>query len=172
MLAEVDAALGGLRPTVTDLPKLPWTTACVREAMRMFPPAWIFPRTAIADDVIDGHRIPRGSSVLIPIYAIHHDERFWPQAEAYDPHRFLGENARKHHRSAYLPFGGGRRICIGMSFALMEMTLVVAMMSQSFIYDLVPGHPVEPEATLTLRPRHGLKMVARRRMHPEGAMPA
>jgi cytochrome P450 len=172
MLAEVDVALVGRRPAVKDLSKLAWTTACVQEAMRMFPPAWIFPRTAIADDVIDGHRIPRGSSVLVPIYAIHHDERFWPQPEVFDPHRFLAENPRKHHRSAYLPFGGGRRICIGMSFALMEMTLVAAMMSQRFIYDLVPGHPVEPEATLTLRPRHGLKMVARRRHEHEGAMPA
>ena len=163
MLAEVDAVLGDRRPTVKDLPRLQWTTACVHEAMRHFPPAWIFPRTAIADDVIDGHYIPRGSSVLIPIYALHHDERFWPQPNVFDPNRFLGENARKHHRSAYLPFGGGRRVCIGMSFALMEMTLVTAIMSQRFTYDLVPGHPVEPEATLTLRPKHGLKMVARRR---------
>jgi cytochrome P450 len=163
MLAEVDEVLADRRPTVQDVPKLRWTTACVQEAMRIYPPAWIFPRKAIADDVIDGHRIPRGSSVLIPIYALHHDERFWSAPEVYDPERFLGENARKHHRSAYLPFGGGRRICIGMSFALTEMTLITAIMSQRFVYDLVAGHPVEPEATLTLRPRHGLKMIARRR---------
>ena len=91
------------------------------------------------------------------------DERFWPDPEVYDPSRFLVENARGRHRSAYLPFGGGRRICIGTSFALMETTLITAMMSQRFVYDLVPGHPVEPEATLTLRPRNGVKMVARRR---------
>lgn len=163
VLAEVDGVLEGRRPTVEDLPKLAWTTACIQEAMRLYPPAWIIPRTAVADDVIDGHSIPRGSSVLIPIYALHHDERFWPQPYVFDPNRFLGQNARRHHRSAYLPFGGGRRICIGTSFALMEMTLVTALMSRRFVYDLVPGHPVEPEATLTLRPRHGLKMIARRR---------
>jgi cytochrome P450 len=121
------------------------------------------PRAAIEDDVIDGHRIPRGSTVLIPIHSLHHDPRFWPEPEVFDPSRFLPENIHSHHRSAYLPFGGGRRVCIGKSFALMEMTLVVAIMSQRFVYDLVPGHPVEPEATLTLRPRRGLRMVARRR---------
>jgi cytochrome P450 len=163
MLEEVDEVLGGRRPTLEDVARLEWTSACTQEAMRVFPPAWIVPRVAIADDVIDGHRIPRGANVLIPIYALHHDERFWPEPEVFDPTRFLHEEARSRHRSAYLPFGGGRRVCVGKSFALMEMTLVAAIMSQRFVYDLVPGHPVEPEATLTLRPRRGLKMVARRR---------
>ena len=128
----------------------------------MFPPAWLIPRTAVDDDVIDGHRIPRGSSVLIPIYAIHHDPRWWPEPERFDPERFLPGH-QERHRSAYLPFGGGRRVCIGSSFALMEATLVTAIMSQRFVYELAPGHPVEPEATLTLRPRHGLRMIAVRR---------
>lgn len=163
MLAEVDEALDGRTPTTEDLAKLPWTTACFQEAMRFYPPAWAIPRTAIADDEIDGHRIPKGSHVVIPIHAIHHDERFWPDPEVYDPSRFLGDAAKGRHRSAYLPFGGGRRICIGTSFALMETTLITAMLSQRFVFDLVPGHPVEPEATLTLRPRHGVKMIARRR---------
>ncbi len=172
MLAEVDGALGTRRPTVQDLRALPWTAACFQEAMRIFPPAWAIPRTAIEDDVIDGHRIPRGSTVLIPIYSIHHDERWWPEPERFDPARFMPENARRHHRSAYLPFGGGRRVCIGQSFALMEATLIAAVMSQRFVYDLVAGHPVEPEATLTLRPRHGLKMIARRRHLERGAVAA
>ncbi|MEA2123242.1 MAG: hypothetical protein QOI80_24, partial [Solirubrobacteraceae bacterium] len=166
MLAEVDAALGGRTPTVADLTDLPWTTACFQEAMRHMPPAWAIPRTAIADDVIDGHRIPKGATVIIPVHAIHHDPRFWPEPEVFDPSRFLPENVRGRHRSAYLPFGGGRRICIGTSFALMETTLIAAMLSQRFVFDLVPGHPVEPEATLTLRPRYGVKMIARRRPAP------
>jgi cytochrome P450 len=87
----------------------------------------------------------------------------------YDPARFLPEHAKDHHRSAYLPFGGGRRICIGSSFALMEATLITAIMSQRFTYELVAGHPVEAEATLTLRPRHGLRMVARRRAQTQSA---
>ncbi len=160
MLDEVDA-LGGRRVELEDLPRLPWTAACAHEAMRLFPPAWVIPRVAIEDDQIDGHRIPRGATVLIPIYALHHDARFWPDPERFDPGRFLP--GCHHHRSAYLPFGGGRRVCIGRSFATMEMTLVTAMLSQRFVFDLKPGHPVQPEATLTLRPRYGLEMVGRRR---------
>ncbi len=163
MLDEVDTVLGGRTPSVADLESLPWTTACFEEALRYFSPAWAIPRVAIRDDEIDGHRIPRGATVIIPVHGIHHDPRLWPDPEVYDPSRFLPENARGRHRSAYLPFGGGRRICIGTSFALMEATLITAMMSQRFVYDLVPGHPVEPEATLTLRPRRGIRMVARRR---------
>lgn len=163
MLAEVDEVLDGRRPTVDDTLALPWTTACFQEAMRFYPPAWAIPRTAIADDEIDGHRIPRGSTVIVPVHSIHHDARWWPDPEVFDPSRFIGANARSHHRSAYLPFGGGRRICIGSSFALMEATLITAMMSRRLVYDLVPGHPVEPEATLTLRPKNGMRMIARRR---------
>jgi cytochrome P450 len=163
MLREVDDVLGDRRPSFDDVARLPWTAACVQEAMRVYSPAWVLPRLCVEDDVIDGHRIKRGSTVLIPINSLHHDERFWPDAEAFDPTRFLPENVKSHHRSAYLPFGGGRRVCIGKTFAMIEATLVTALMSRSFVYDLKPGHPVVPEATLTLRPRHGLKMIARRR---------
>jgi len=163
MLEEVDSVLGDRRPTVDDVAALPWTTACFQEAMRFYPPAWVIPRVAVRDDEIGGHRIRKGATVIIPIHRIHHDERFWPDPETYDPSRFMPGAAEGRHRSAYLPFGGGRRICIGTSFALMEATLITAMMSRSFVYDLKPGHPVEPEATLTLRPRHGVKVIARRR---------
>lgn len=163
MLAEVDEVLGDRRPTFADAERLPWTTACFLEAMRIFPPAWIIPRRCVADDEIGGHRVPKGASILIPIYALHHDGRFWPDPEVFDPTRFLPQNARRHHRSSYLPFGAGRRVCAGKSFAVIEGTLVTAMMSQRFTYELVAGFPVVPEATLTLRPRHGLPMIARRR---------
>lgn len=164
MLEEVDTVLADRRPTVEDIPALPWTTACFQEAMRFFPPAWVIPRVANRDDVIDGHHIPKGSTVIVPIHRIHHDERFWPDPEVFDPQRFMPGEGKDRHRSAYLPFGGGRRICIGTSFALMETTLITAMLSQRFVFDLVPAHAVEPEATLTLRPRNGVKMVARRRV--------
>lgn len=163
MLAEVDEVLGGRRPTFADVDRLPWTAACFLEAMRIFPPAWIIPRECVAEDEIGGHRIPKGASVLIPIHALHHDERFWPQPEVFDPTRFLPDNARKIHRSSYLPFGAGRRVCAGKAFAVIEGTIVTAIMSQRFTYELVPGYPVVPEATLTLRPRHGLPMIAQRR---------
>lgn len=163
MYAEVDEVLGDRRPTAEDIPDLEWTSACFQEAMRFFSPIWVIPRTAIADDEIDGHRIPSGSTLTVPVYSVHHDDRWWEDPERFDPSRFTGDRGRDRHRFAYLPFGAGQRVCIGMSFALMEGALIAAMMAQRFRFDVVPGHPVQPEATLTLRPRAGVRMVARRR---------
>jgi cytochrome P450 len=131
--------------------------------MRVFPPAWVIPRVCVADDDLGGHRIRRGDAIVIPIHTLHHDQRLWPEPEVFDPTRFLPENARRHHRAAYLPFGAGRRVCAGKAFAVIEGTLVTAMFSRRYTFDALPGFPVVPEATFTLRPRHGLKMVARRR---------
>ena len=120
------------------------------------------PRTAIEHDVIDGHHIRPGTTVVIPVQALHHDPRYWERPAEFDPSRFM-PGAPRITRSAYLPFGGGRRVCIGQSFALMEMVLIAAITAQKVTFQLVPGHPVLTEATLTLRPRHGLQVVARPR---------
>jgi cytochrome P450 len=101
--------------------------------------------------------------VIFPVFLIHRDPRWWPEPEVFDPTRFLGERAAQSHRGAYLPFGAGRRACVGANFALMEATLIAAMVSQRVTLDLVPGAPVRPEATVTLRPRYGLPMTMRRR---------
>ena len=163
MLAEVDEVLEGRRPTSSDLTRLPWTTACIQESQRCYSAVWMIGREAVEDDVIDGHHIRTGTTVLIPIHHIHHDERWWPYPDVFDPTRFLGDAGKHRPRSAYLAFGGGRRICIGHSFALMEMVLMAASMSQRFTFDLAPGFPVELEATLTLRPKNGLHVIAQRR---------
>ncbi|WP_079378665.1 cytochrome P450 [Mycobacteroides chelonae] len=163
MLKEVDDVLEGRTPTADDLAQLPWTTACFMEAMRFYSPAWIIPRLAIKDDVVGGHHIRKGTTVILPGHLVHHDERWWPNPGEFDPSRFLPGAGKGRSKSAYLPFGGGKRICIGQSFAVMESVLVTAILSQNFVFDLRPGHPVDPEATLTLRPRHGLQAIARRR---------
>jgi cytochrome P450 len=163
MLVEVDDVLAGRRPTAADLTRLPWTTACLQESQRYYSAVWIIAREAVEDDIVDGHHIRPGSTVLIPIHHIHHDERWWPNPEVFDPNRFIGDAAKDRPRSAYLPFGGGRRVCIGQSFALMEMVLMAAIMSQRFTFDVLPDHPVELEATLTLRPKRGVHVIARRR---------
>lgn len=162
MLDEIDGALGPRRPTADDVSRLPWTTACLQESQRYFSAVWTLARRAIEDDVISGHHIRRSTTVLIPIHHIHHDPRWWPEPETFDPGRFCPPD-KDRPRSAYLPFGGGRRICIGQSFALMEMVLMAAIMSQRFTFDLAPGHPVELEATLTLRPKNGIHMIGKRR---------
>jgi cytochrome P450 len=163
ILDEVDTVLARSRPTAEDLAKLPWTTACIQEAQRYFSAVWALGREAIADDDIDGHRIRTGTTVMIPIHHIHHDPRWWPNPEQFDPTRFMPGADGERPRSAYLPFGGGRRSCIGQTFALMEMVLMASIMSQQFIFDLRPGYPVELGATLTLRPKHGLHVIGQRR---------
>lgn len=161
MLAEVDSVLGGRTPTVADLPGLQWTTACFEESMRRYPPVWLLAREAIDDDVIGGHRIAAGTTVLLPIRHIHHDPRWWPDPERFDPTRFTGDAATGRRRSTYLPFSGGRRVCVGRSFALMEAVLITAMLAQRFRFELLPGgEKIRPETTLTLRPSGGLPMVA------------
>lgn len=166
MLAEIDDVLGTRRPGVDDLGRLPWTTACVQESQRYFSAIWVIARRAVEDDIVGGHRITRGTTVLIPIHHIHHDARWWPDPEAFDPQRFL-RGAKDRPRSAYLPFGGGRRICIGQSFALMEMVLIAAIMGQRFTFDApcaqACGEAVELEATITRRPKNGVRLVANRR---------
>lgn len=164
LLTEVDEVLGDRPPTVADLPDLPWTQACFEESMRRYPPVWILSRSARADDVIGGHHIDAGTNVLLPIRHIHHDPRWWPDPDRYDPARFL-PGAADHPRSAYLPFGGGRRICIGRSFALMEAVLITAMLSQRYRFSLLRGgEQIRPETTFTLRPRGGLPMIATPRL--------
>ena len=163
MLAEVDSVLAGRRPSAHDLAHLPWTTACVQESQRYFSAVWVLAREAVDDDVIAGHHVRAGTTVIIPIHHIHHDARWWPHPEEFEPARFVGDAVKVRPRSAYLPFGGGRRMCIGQSFALMEMVLMAAIMSQRFTFDLRPGHPVELEATLTLRPKHGVHVLGRKR---------
>jgi cytochrome P450 len=165
LLTEVDGVLGRRRPAAADLMRLPWTTACLQESQRYYSAVWLIAREAIEDDLIDGHHIRPGTTVLIPIHHIHHDGRWWPDPETFDPTRFVGDAAKGRPRPAYLPFGGGRRVCIGQSFALMEMVLMASIMSQRFTFDL-SDHPVELEATLTLRPKHGVHVIARTREGP------
>ncbi|MGH9085108.1 MAG: cytochrome P450 [Acidimicrobiales bacterium] len=160
---EVDTVVDGQAATAAHADRLPWTAACVQEALRLYPPAWILEREAVTDDELDGYRIRRGTTVHLPIYSVHRDERWWPDPLRFDPERFLGASDRARPRGAYLPFGAGRRTCVGSQFALLEATLIAATVAQRYDLDLVDGTPVEPEATVTLRPKGGLPMRLRRR---------
>jgi cytochrome P450 len=150
--AELSAVLGGRPPAVEDLPRLTFTNMVIQEAMRLYPPIWAIERRAVADDVIAGFQIPAGSSVVISPYVLHRHEKFWPDAERFDPTRF---SARPR---AYIPFGSGPRFCIGSEFAMMEARLIVPMVMQACHFELVAGHVVEPQPGITLRPRNGLSM--------------
>lgn len=160
---EVDEVLNGRVPVFADADRLVWTRAVVQEAMRIYPPLWNVLRRARDDDVIGGVRIPAGATVIVLIYMTHRDPTAWPDAERFDPGRFLPDQARARPRHAYLPFAAGRRVCVGNTFALTEATLLTAMIAQRHTLDLEAGVTVEPQALATLRPRGGLPMRLRRR---------
>ena len=158
-----DEVLGGDVPTVDHLAKLSYTRMVLEEVLRLYPPAWIFGRKAIANDEIGGYFIPANSIIVLSPYITHRHPAFWEHAEVFNPERFAPEQAAGRPHFAYFPFGGGPRICIGNNFALMEIQLVLATIAQHYRLRLVPGHPVEPEALLSLRPRSGLPMTLQRR---------
>lgn len=164
--AELAEVLGGRAPTAEDLPGLPYLRQVVDESLRLYPPIWLFPRDAVADDIIGGYRIPAGSTILIPLYAVHHNEATWEDPEAFDPDRFCP--AQHRNRYDYFPFGGGARKCIGMDLALLEIQLAVAMITQHYRLSLLPGHPVTPGALVSLRPLPEV-LVSVRRIAPHQA---
>jgi cytochrome P450 len=160
---ELDTVLGGRQPTLEDLQRLPYTEMIVKEAMRMYPPAFGTTREVIADGEIGGYPTKKGQTVYINIYGVHRDARFFPEPDRFDPERFSPENEKQMHKYAYLPFGGGPRVCIGNAFAMMEARLILATVAQQYRLRLAPGHQVVPERLFTLRPKNGMKMVPTKR---------
>jgi cytochrome P450 len=160
---EIDRVLSDGVPTMGDVERLPYTTRVVTESMRLYPPAWLVGRRSINDYRIAGYDVPRRSLIIMSEWIVHRDARHYPDPERFDPDRWTPEFKARLPRFAYFPFGGGPRQCIGESFAWMELVLLVATIAQRWRFDLVPGHPVVPHAALTLRPKHGMKMIATRR---------
>jgi cytochrome P450 len=157
--AELDAVLGGRTPTHDDLSKLTYTRMVVEESMRIYPPVHTIARQAMADDTLAGRRVPKGSTVMIVPWLLHRHVKLWENPGRFDPERFSPEQSSTRARFSYLPFGGGRRICIGAAFALAEATILLATLAQRYSLRVVPGHPVEPQGLITLRARYGMKML-------------
>ncbi len=161
--AELDAVLGGRTPALEDLPKLAFADRVIRESMRLYPPVWAFERDALEDDVLCGYRVEGGSTIGVATYALHRHPDHWENPEGFDPDRFLPERSAGRSRFAYLPFGAGPRQCIGMGMALMEALVVLATLRQRYRLELVPGHEVKLDPSVTLRPTKGIRMWLRRR---------
>jgi len=163
LLHEWNRVLGDRDLTLDDLPDLIFTRQVILESMRLRPPVWTFGREATEEFVLGGYRIVPRTQVLISQYVTHRDERFFPDPERFDPARWAPERASSIPKFAYIPFAGGPRHCIGSSFAMMELTLCLPTILRRFHIDLDPNNPIELQAGLTLRPRHGLRAIVRRR---------
>jgi cytochrome P450 len=161
--AEMRDVLGGRSPSLEDLPRLAYASHVITESMRLYPPAWGIARTCIEDHEIVGYPIPRGSGVSFSQWTVHRDPRWYDAPEEFRPERWEGDLLKRLPRFAYFPFGGGPRQCIGNSFATMEAALVLATVAQRYRFRLVEGHPVVALASITLRPRHGIRVVLEKR---------
>jgi cytochrome P450 len=162
---ELDRVLSaGEAPTVEHLPKLVFTERVVAESMRLYPPAWAIGRKSLRDCTIGTYTIPAGSLVLINVFGLHHDGRFFAEPERFDPDRWEPGQKENRHPYSYVPFGGGIRRCIGENFAWMEEVLVLATLARKWRLRLVPGQRIGMNPLVTLRPKYGMRMELQQRV--------
>jgi cytochrome P450 len=161
---ELDTVLGGRTPTVEDLPNLPYTRMVIEEAMRVYPPApGLSMRVAKEADELCGFKVTPGLQIIVSPWILHRHRRLWDDPERFDPTRFSKELSDKRPRFAYLPFGGGPRICIGATLAMTEAILILAVLAQRFRVRLKEPQDIKLQARITLRPKNGLKTILEHR---------
>ncbi len=158
--AELARVLGGRAPTYDDLENLSYTKMVIEESMRLYPPApGISNRAVLEDDEVGGVKIPKGAQVGIMPWLLHRHRLLWDHPERFDPERFSPERSQGRHRFAYLPFGGGPRVCIGMALAMAEAQLILATIAQRYRLKLVPDQDIVLQHRITMRPRDGIQMI-------------
>jgi cytochrome P450 len=155
---EIDHELPGRLPAFDALPRLRYVEMVLAESMRLYPPAWAMGRYARNDFQLGDFLLPAKTTVLMSQFITHRDARYFPDPLRFDPERFTPEARSRRTKLTYFPFGAGVRQCIGESFAWMEGVLLLATLAQKWKLRLVPGHRVEPEPLITLRPRYGMRM--------------
>jgi cytochrome P450 len=155
--AEV-ATLNGRIPNAEDIHNLQYTQQVIEESLRLHSPIHAISRVAMEDNTVGGFFIPKGQTVVISMYAIHRQDRLYPDAEKFDPERFTPEAVAARHRFAYLPFAAGHRNCIGAAQAMIELKLIVARIAQRYVLTLDPTQKVETAPGTTMFPRYGMRM--------------
>lgn len=153
---EIREVLGQEKPTFETLAKLEYINMVLQESMRLYPPAWITDRVPMEDDACEGFELPKGRVIGLYIYGVHRSSEYWTEPDQFDPLRFTKEEIKKRPPYAYLPFGGGPRLCIGSNFAMMEMKLVIVRMLQRFDLELVENQLVEQLPLITLGTKKGI----------------
>jgi cytochrome P450 len=154
---ELQDVLGGRPPTVADLPRLRYTDYVVCESMRLYPPVFAFGREALQACTLGGYEIPAGATVIMSQWIMHRHPRYFDNPEKFQPERWANGLLQRISKYVYFPFGGGPRICIGNTFAMMEASLVLATLAHHYRFTLLPEPPVVPWPAVTLRPRHGIR---------------
>jgi len=150
--AEMAQVLGGRTPSLDEAGKLTFTRQVLDEALRLYPPAWMFARLLVDDDTLGGFTLPGKVVLMLSPYVTHRLPEYWPEPAAFRPERFTVEQVNARPRYAYFPFGGGPRQCIGMPFALLEAPLILSMVMQAFKLEAIPGQVMQPRPVATLRP--------------------
>ncbi len=168
---ELKEVLGDRLPTIADLPSLRYTNLVIKESMRLYPVVWNMFSETSADCEIGGYHVPAGCTIIGSQWVMQRDPRFFEQPEVFNPDRWAGDLEKQLPRGAYVPFGDGPRICIGRSFALMEVVLLLAAIAQKFELTLVPGQTIIPQPTITLQPKDGIKMVLKKLVNENSTTP-
>ena len=153
---EGEEVYGDRPPTAADYSSLAYTRALIQETMRIYPPIWSLIRIAAAEDEIGGVKIKPGDRISLFAYGAHHNAKFWPNPESFEPERWMAGNAKKQVKYSYLPFGGGKRSCIGGAMSQVENTLALSLLLRRFRPEYVGRNPAGIAATVTLTPKGGL----------------
>jgi cytochrome P450 len=156
---ELHGILAGRAPELADFERLPYLRAVVNETLRLYPAAYIVARTSVAPCTIAGYDFPADTTMIMAQWVMHRDPRYFDDPEVFRPERWLNGLENRLPAGAYFPFGDGPRRCIGQGFALLESALVLATIAQKYRFRLVPGHPVIPDPLVTLRAKHGIRMI-------------
>jgi cytochrome P450 len=162
--AEIDAVVGDAPLTMDNIVQLKLLEKVVKESLRIYPPAWLIPRETLGDYDLHGHRIERGSQLFLVSYLVHHNRKLYPDPECFNPDRWTDEFQAQLPRMGYMPFGGGKRFCIGATFALLDVPIVVATILRKYELEATSVVP-KPRPGFSLRPHGGVPLRVLRRTH-------
>jgi len=167
LLAEIDGQWPAEGLTQGNITRFAYARQVIEESLRVYPSIWSIGRRCNEADEIGGFRIPEGMNIVVPIFHFHWSERYWKEPQRFDPDRFAPERRPPADPMIYFPFGAGPRSCIGNHFALQELAIMTAIFHRHFTFQVEPGFRVEPDPLITLRPKHGMRMMVSQRRRVE-----